>query len=243
MAEDVSPDGRSCVLERTETGNFDICVPRLWMVRQACYAPPGVFEKTRSLFPGPVHRLHQQRGRAAEVYVRPFRARRKSPRLGRRGRLLRWGATVRSTTFRARCDSSPCRSARARAPGRDAETLFTVGERGWIDFDLSADAQRILAIVPEIVGDESPLNVPSTGAPTPGSDAGRCASLQRRPCRVGHRLLGLGMARRLRHAQEHRRGDRAQDERQPPQQARSGASRTTVPAHGPIANATENAMV
>ena len=48
------------------------------------------------------------------------------------------------------------------------KTLFNVGDRGWVDFDVSADAQKILAIVPEIVGDESPLNVLVNWSPETG---------------------------------------------------------------------------
>ena len=36
-------------------------------------------------------------------------------------------------------------------------TLFALGSRTWVDFDVSPDGKRFLAIVPEIVADEQPL--------------------------------------------------------------------------------------
>jgi len=83
--------------------------------------------------------------------------------------LLRWGrdGALYYLTREGRFVTVPVRTSPALQVGAP-KTLFTVGERGWIDFDLSPDAQRILAIVPEIVGDETPLNVlvnwrPETG--------------------------------------------------------------------------------
>ena len=37
--------------------------------------------------------------------------------------------------------------------------LFKIPGRPWLDFVLAPDGKRFLAIVPEIDGDESPLNV------------------------------------------------------------------------------------
>ena len=44
-------------------------------------------------------------------------------------------------------------------------TLFTLPGRTWNDFDVTPDGQRFLAVMPEIVGDESPLDVIAHWAP------------------------------------------------------------------------------
>jgi hypothetical protein len=36
-------------------------------------------------------------------------------------------------------------------------TLFGVGSRRWIDFDVDQDGQRFLAVIPEVVLREQPL--------------------------------------------------------------------------------------
>jgi len=164
MAQDVSPDGRSLVFtERSEIGNFDI-----WSLALDGSARPvallqSSFEKSKVRF-SPDGRfiafISNEAGRP-EVYVMPFPGPGEKVRISEGGAgLLRWGrdGALYYLTREGRFVTVPVRTSPALQVGAP-KTLFTVGDRGWIDFDLSPDAQRILAIVPEIVGDETPLNV------------------------------------------------------------------------------------
>ena len=166
--EDVSPDGRTLVfIERTETGNFDIWALDLEKTAQPAAQPVPVlqssFDKHAVRF-SPDGRfiafISNESGRT-EAYVMPF------PGPGERVRVsdggagaLRWGrdGALYYLAEDGRLMSVPVRTTpdlRIGAP----TALFTVKGRPWIDFDLAPDGQRILAIVPESDGNESPLNV------------------------------------------------------------------------------------
>jgi Tol biopolymer transport system component len=173
MAQDVSPDGRSLVFtERTETGNFDI-----WSLAQDGSAKPvallqSSFDKRNVRF-SPDGRfiafISNEAGRA-EAYVMPFPGPGEKVRVSEGGaQLLRWGrdGALYYLSGEMRFVTVPVRTSPVLQVGAP-KTLFTVGERGWVDFDVSADAQKILAIVPEIVGDESPLNVLVNWSPETG---------------------------------------------------------------------------
>jgi Tol biopolymer transport system component len=162
--EDVSPDGRTLVfVERTETGNFDIWALDLEGAAQPVPVLQSSFDKEPVRF-SPDGRfiafLSNESGRA-EVYVMPF------PGPGERVRVsdggagsLRWGrdGALYYLAGDGRLMTVPVRTAPDLRIGAPA-ALFTVKGRPWTDFDLSPDGQRILAIVPEIDGNESPLNV------------------------------------------------------------------------------------
>jgi hypothetical protein len=74
---------------------------------------------------------------------------------------LRWGHD--GTLYYLSGDGERFFAAPVRtSPGLEIGTpnaLFTISGRPWMDFDVTPDAQRILANVPEIAGNESPLNV------------------------------------------------------------------------------------
>ena len=173
MAQDVSPDGRSLVFtERSEIGNFDI-----WSLALDGSAKPvpllqSSFDKTKVRFSPDGHFIafiSNEAGRP-EVYVMPFPGPGEKLRVSEGGAgLLRWGrdGALYYLTREGRFVTVPVRTSPALQVGAP-KTLFTVGERGWIDFDVSTDAQRILAIVPEIVGDETPLNVLVNWSPDTG---------------------------------------------------------------------------
>ena len=173
MPEDVSPDGRSLVfVERTETGNFDI-----WSLALDGSAKPvpllqSSFDNHKVRF-SPDGRfiafINNEAGHP-EVYVMPFPGPGEKVRVSEGGaRLLRWGrdGALYYLSGEMRFVTVPVRTSPVLQVGAP-KTLFTVGERGWGDFDVSPDAQKILAIVPEIVGDESPLNVLVNWSPETG---------------------------------------------------------------------------
>ena len=174
MPEDVSPDGRTLVfVERTETGNFDIWTLALdgsakpvallqtsFEKHKVRFSPDGRFvafisneagrpEVYVMAFPGPGERVRVSRGRGGAAALGPRR--RALLPFGRRALHHRAGAHVARSPGRGRRR----RSSRSRAGRGSTSTL-------------SPDAQRILAIVPEIVGDESPLNVVVNWAPESG---------------------------------------------------------------------------
>ncbi len=164
MAQDVSPDGRSLVFtERTEIGNFDIWSLALDGSARPVALVQSSFDKRNVRF-SPDGRfiafISNEAGRP-EVYVMPFPGPGEKVRVSEGGaQLLRWGrdGALYYLSGEMRFVTVPVRTSPVLHVGAP-KTLFTVGERGWVDFDVSADAQKILAIVPEIVGDESPLNV------------------------------------------------------------------------------------
>jgi Tol biopolymer transport system component len=162
--EDVSPDGRTLVfVERTETGNFDIWSLDLEKAAQPAPVLQSSFDKQAVRF-SPDGRfiafISNESGRN-EVYVTPF------PGPGERVRVsdggagaLRWGrdGALYYLAGDGRLMTVPVRTTPELRIGAPT-ALFTVTGRPWIDFDLTPDGQRILAIVPEVDGNESPLNV------------------------------------------------------------------------------------
>jgi Tol biopolymer transport system component len=169
-AEDVSPDGRTLAFtERTETGNFDIWTLDLDGPGKPVPVLQSPFEKQGVRF-SPDGRflafVSNESGRP-EVYVMPF------PGPGERVRVsdggagpLRWGrdGALYYLSGDSRLTMVPVRTSPGLQVG-SATALFTVVGRRWLDFDISPDAQRFLAIVPEINGNESPLNVIVNWAP------------------------------------------------------------------------------
>jgi len=164
MPEDVSPDGRTLVfVERTETGNFDI-----WTLDLDGSAKPvpllqSPFEKHKVRF-SPDGRfvafVSNESGRP-EAYVMPFPGPGERVRVSDGGaRLLRWGrdGELYYLSGDSQVIAVPVRTSPALQIGAPTR-LFTVAGRGWIDFDVTQDGKRFLAIVPEIEGNESPLSV------------------------------------------------------------------------------------
>ncbi len=164
MQQDVSPDGHTLVfIERAEGGNFDIW--RLALDGEATPVPvlQSPFEKRQVRF-SPDGRfvafISNESGRP-EVYVMPFPGPGERVRVSDGGAaLLRWArdGELYYLSGDGRFVAVPVRTSPGLQVGTPA-VLFTVAGRPWVDFDLSPDTQRILAIVPEIEGNESPLNV------------------------------------------------------------------------------------
>ncbi len=170
--EDVSPDARTLVfVERTEVGNFDIWSLALDGSSKPVPILQSSFDNHKVRF-SPDGRfiafINNEAGHP-EVYVMPFPGPGEKVRISEGGAgLLRWGrdGALYYLTREGRFVTVPVRTSPVLHVGAP-KTLFTVGERGWVDFDVTPDAQRILAIVPEIVGDETPLNVLVNWSPEP----------------------------------------------------------------------------
>jgi hypothetical protein len=100
-----------------------------------------------------------------EVYVAPFPATGGRTRVSTGGaRLPHWSRDGRELFYLSddrRLFAVPVRTAPAQVLGAPLP-LFTLNESStWIDFDVSLDGKRFLAIVPEVVANEQPLTVVS----------------------------------------------------------------------------------
>ncbi|MFA5911554.1 MAG: protein kinase [Vicinamibacterales bacterium] len=162
IASDVSPDGtRLAYSERGDNGNFV-----LWTLPLAEPSKATVLRRSRanegSLRYSPDGRHYTftstESGRQ-EIYVAAVAGGAAVPVSVGGAVMARWppdGREIIYLSLDRRLVSVPFRSAPAITLGV-AVTLFGVGEKGWIDFDLAPDGKRFLAIVPDLVADEQPL--------------------------------------------------------------------------------------
>jgi eukaryotic-like serine/threonine-protein kinase len=166
LAQDVSPDGRTLLYsERNEHGAFD-----LWTVALDGGSAPVPY--LRSEFDKEVGRfspdgryvayVSTELGRP-DVYISPFPGPGESVRVTTDGALtMRWARTSSEIVY-----LSPQRTVRSvsvqttpRLHVSAPVTLFTNrAGHDWQGLDVAADGKRILAIVPEVVPSELPLNV------------------------------------------------------------------------------------
>ncbi|HMA17998.1 MAG TPA: hypothetical protein VKS03_06130, partial [Thermoanaerobaculia bacterium] len=165
IAQDVSPDGRTILYsERGENGVFDLWTipvaggrPAPFLLSgvnkpEARFSPDGNFvalisgesgrpELYVTAFPGPGEKIRVSTGGAAH------------PRWTRDGRELLYLSGDR------RLISTPVRTSPLLELGK-AVPLFTVaGKWNWMEFQVSPDGKRFLAVVPEVITDELPLTV------------------------------------------------------------------------------------
>jgi Tol biopolymer transport system component len=165
IAQDVSPDGKTLLYsERGENGVFD-----LWTVPlsggkpvpfllspgnkgEARFSPDGAFVALTSTesgrpelyvtaYPGPGERIRVSTGGAAH------------PRWNRNGQELLYLSDDR------RLMSIPVRTSPSLELGNPAPLFPLSGKWLWMDFGLSPDGRRFLAVVPEVVANELPLTV------------------------------------------------------------------------------------
>jgi Tol biopolymer transport system component len=164
IPQDLTPDGRFLVFaERGASGAFDAFtlpmaggepVPLLRLGSSIAFlrfSPDGHFVVYCSSEAG-----------SSEAYVAPF------PGPGERKRVSTGGATAtrwsrdgREIFYISRDNrmmSVPVRTAPALEIGTPSP-LFTIPGRPWFNFDVAPDAKRFLAVVPEVVADELPLQV------------------------------------------------------------------------------------
>jgi Tol biopolymer transport system component len=163
-ATSVSPDGRVLAYADRRDGPF-----RGWTVPLSDEGQPVPFtspasDQTQLRF-SPDGRfiafLSYDSGRQ-EVYVAPFPGPGERTRVSTGGAtLVRWSRAGEILYLSAdrRLMSVPARTSPSLVLGSPV-ALFALTTKGtWTDFDVSPDGQRALAIVPEVVADELPLNV------------------------------------------------------------------------------------
>lgn len=163
-AEDVSPDGRTLLFtERAETGHSDIWALALDGAAKPVPILQSPFEKRQVRFSPDGHFVAFVSGESGrpEAYVMPFPGPGERVRVSDGGaELLRWGrdGELYYLAGDSRFIAVPVRTSPGLQVGTPT-TLFKVAGRPWNNFDISPDMQRILAIVSEIEGNESSLNV------------------------------------------------------------------------------------
>jgi Tol biopolymer transport system component len=161
-AEDVSPAGDVLAYtERTKSG-----VSNLWTLKLSG-APSPVLVR-----PSPVQQygfryspdgryysfISLESGRA-ELYASAIAggvATRVSKDGASAARWSRDGSELLYLSLDGRMESVPVRTTPALNLGAPS-TLFGVGPRGWLDFEVSPDGKRFLALIPEVVANEQPL--------------------------------------------------------------------------------------
>ena len=165
QAQDVSPDGRILVyIERARTGNFDIWTVPLSGPGEAKPFLQSAYDNKEVRF-SPDGRflafLASDSGQA-EAYLTPFPGPGEKVRLSSGGaRLLRWGPdgkTLFYLTADGRMMALPVQTSPVLRTGTPT-AIFTISGRPWLNFQISRDGTRFLAVVPESSADEQPMTV------------------------------------------------------------------------------------
>ncbi len=165
QAQDVSPDGKTLLYsERGESGVFDLWTlplsggkPAPFLVspankEEARFSPDGGFVALTSnesgrleiyvtAYPGPGERIRVSAGGAAH------------PRWTPDGRELLYLSGDR------RLMSTSVRTSPSLELGNQTALFTPGGKWGWMNFEVSPDGKRFLAVVPEVIADELPLAV------------------------------------------------------------------------------------
>jgi eukaryotic-like serine/threonine-protein kinase len=164
--QDVSPDGRTLILGQRAPGGGDIwTLPLTGGSRTPSPLIQSPFDEEHVRF-SPDGRFFSFASNASgrvEVYVAPF------PATGERirvsvggGDLPRWSRDGRELFYVSddrHLVDVPIRTTPTLQIGKPAPLFPLSGQRSWLDFDLSIDGQRFLAVVPEIAANEQPLTV------------------------------------------------------------------------------------
>ena len=170
-ASDVSPDGKTLLYDqRTEGGNFTV-----WALPVPGPAKPVLVQQSQSsnfrAHFSPDGRyiafLSNDSGRY-EVYVAPFPGPGERTRISAGGaQFLRWSSSgeILYLSDDRRMMSVRVRTAPSLEVGAPAALFSIPGKWSWVNFDVSPDGQKILAIVPEVVAGELPLTAVVNWAP------------------------------------------------------------------------------
>jgi len=166
IGQDVSPDGKSLVyLERGEHGLFDVWTLPLSGGGKPAPLLQAPFSKQDVRFSpdGRYLAMITAESGQREVYVTAFPGPGERIRVSTGGaRLLRWSRDGRELLYvsqDSRLMSVPVRTAPALEIGTPVALFALNGKSGWAAFDVLPDGKRFLAVVPEVIADELPLNV------------------------------------------------------------------------------------
>jgi serine/threonine protein kinase len=165
QAQDVSPDGRTLVyVERGASGNFDIWTLPLPGPGRATAFLQSPFDKkdVRFSLDGRFLAFISNESGQAEAYVMPYPGPGERVRLSSGGaRLLQWGRDGKELFYLSsdkRLMSLPIRTSPSLETGTPVE-VFKLEGQSWLNFQLSTNGQRFLAVVPQTTAAEQPWTV------------------------------------------------------------------------------------
>jgi Tol biopolymer transport system component len=179
QAQAVSPDGRTLAfLERspTRSGRFEAWTVTLDGTGRRSALLPSTFRQSEIRF-SPDGRfmalISDETGRP-EVYVTPFPPSGRKVRVSSDGAsLMRWSRTSSEILYVSadrKMVAVPVKTAPSIQIGKPTTLFELQGTRRWTGFDVTADGQRFLAIVPEVSGLEAPLSIVTGWSPTAASN-------------------------------------------------------------------------
>ena len=163
-SEDLSPDGRTLAyIQRAPTGNFDIWTLPLSPPGKPAPFQPSQFDKREVRFSpdGRYLAFISNESGQAEAYVTPFPGPGERIRISPEGaRLLQWGrdGAVYFTSAAGKLVSLPVRTSPTLEIGTPT-ALFTVSSKPWLDFAVTNDGKRFLAVAPDATADDQPMTV------------------------------------------------------------------------------------
>jgi Tol biopolymer transport system component len=165
QAQDLSPDGKTLVyVERAMSGYFDIWTLPLSGPGEPAPFLQSPFDKKEVRFSpdGRFLAFISNESGQAEAYVTPFPGPGEKVRLSSEGaRLLQWsrdGKTLYYVAADGRMMALPIATDPTLKTGSPRE-LFTIAGKPWLNFRVSKDGTRFLAVVPEVAADEQPMTV------------------------------------------------------------------------------------
>jgi eukaryotic-like serine/threonine-protein kinase len=165
QAQDVSPDGRTLVyVERAASGNFDIWTLPLPGPGRPTALLQSPFDKKEVRFSpdGRFLAFISNESGQPEVYVMPYPGPGEKIRLSSGGaRLLQWGRDGKELFYLSsneRLMSLPIRTSPSLQTGTPV-ALFKLEGQPWVNFQLSIDGKRFLAVVPQSTAAEQPWTV------------------------------------------------------------------------------------
>ena len=165
QAQDVSPDGRALAYcERTANGNFDIWTLPLPGPGRPSPLLQSPFDKKEVRFSpdGRFLAFISNESGQADVYVMPYPGPGERIRLSSGGaRLLQWGRDGKELFYLSadrRLMSLPIQTSPSLKTGTPVE-LFKLEGQPWVNFQLSTDGKKFLAVVPQSTAAEQPWTV------------------------------------------------------------------------------------
>ena len=178
QAQAVSPDGRTLAfLERspTRSGRFEAWTVALDGTGRRSALLPSTFRQSEIRFSPDgrfVALVSDETGRP-EVYVTAFPPSGRKVRVSSDGAsLMRWSRASGEILYVSadrKMVAVPVKTAPSLQIGKPAILFEVQGPRRWTGFDVTADGQRFLAIVPEVSGFEAPLSIVTGWSPVAGA--------------------------------------------------------------------------
>ena len=164
-SEDLSPDGKTLAyIERSPAGNFDIWTLPLSPLGEPVPFLQGPFDKREVRFSpdGRYVAFISNESGQAEAYVTAYPGPGTRIRVSVEGaQLLQWSrgsGAIYFVSAAGRLTALPVRTGPTLEVGAP-KVLFTITGKPWLDFAVSNDEKRFLAVAPEATADDQPMTV------------------------------------------------------------------------------------